>query len=506
MSIAKNTASQGVYLYAHNTANDAPKTGDSANITGTISKDGGAAAALATTNPTEIGDGVYWQPLSQAETNADAIVIAWESSTSNIQIEPLICLTDRGAVAAEAKEATVAAVKAKTDNLPAAPAATSDIPTAVAIRTEMDANSTKLANLDAAISSRAAASALSTTDGKVDAIKAKTDNLPASPAAVGSAMTLTSGERTAMAAAMEAAIINELDGEAVMQAIANLIASDMTTTDLTVQAIAAAVRDAVLDRVLAGNHDTSGTPGAVLQSLVTDLGTLQTSVEAIDSVIGQPVGASIAADIAAIDAGTAPTADEIADAVWDEPVSEHADAGSAGAALSAAQSAGDPWATEIPGDYADGTAGQILGDNVEAIRNKTDTIGAAEVTYTAPVLASGDATIYAGQSHTGANALTWSIANWSGQSLAGNTAKLRIQSQAKYDRSAASRAAAAEYSATVTQTGTDVAVSVSLTDAQTSAITPGTYRGQVVATVSGEDTIVVDFTLTVGKALDAPSA
>lgn len=39
-------------------------------------------------------------------------------------------------------------------------------------------------------------------DTEVAAIKAKTDNLPASPAAVGSAMTLTSGERTAVADAM----------------------------------------------------------------------------------------------------------------------------------------------------------------------------------------------------------------------------------------------------------------------------------------------------------------
>ena len=38
----------------------------------------------------------------------------------------------------------------------------------------------------------ATSNALSTTDGKVDAVKAKTDNLPPSPAAVGSAMTLTS--------------------------------------------------------------------------------------------------------------------------------------------------------------------------------------------------------------------------------------------------------------------------------------------------------------------------
>ncbi|MCD0460050.1 SGNH/GDSL hydrolase family protein [Roseiconus lacunae] len=92
----------------------------------------------------------------------------------------------------------------------------------------------------------------------------------------GDAMTLTAGERTSLAAAIEAAIINELDGTAVMQAIADLIADDMTTGDLSVQAIAAAVRDAILDRVLAGNHDTAGTPGKLLQDTFansTEIGT-----------------------------------------------------------------------------------------------------------------------------------------------------------------------------------------------------------------------------------------
>lgn len=46
------------------------------------------------------------------------------------------------------------------------------------------------------------ASILSAVDTEVAAIKAKTDNLPASPAAVGSAMTLTSGERDSVADAL----------------------------------------------------------------------------------------------------------------------------------------------------------------------------------------------------------------------------------------------------------------------------------------------------------------
>lgn len=55
-------------------------------------------------------------------------------------------------------------------------------------------------NLNATISSRLAAASYTAPDNtSIAAIKAKTDNLPASPAATGDAMTLTSGERTTLA-------------------------------------------------------------------------------------------------------------------------------------------------------------------------------------------------------------------------------------------------------------------------------------------------------------------
>jgi hypothetical protein len=147
---------------------------------------------------------------------------------------------------------------------------------------------------------------------------------------------LTAGQVTSLAAALEAAIINELDGTAVMQAIADLIAADMTTGDLTVQAIASAVRDAVLNRVLASNHDVNGSVGKVLQDILGDTaaldsriaGTIRTAADdvtaetaqtaairdglaaatnvsdaqtAIETILGTPSGASLAADIAAIE-------------------------------------------------------------------------------------------------------------------------------------------------------------------------------------------------------------
>ncbi|MBQ9454819.1 MAG: hypothetical protein IJU53_04025 [Thermoguttaceae bacterium] len=84
-------------------------------------------------------------------------------------------------------QSTLNAIKAKTDNLPASPAATGDA---------MTLSSTYDAAKNAASASDV--SALQTTANN---IKAKTDNLPASPAAVGSAMTLTNAYDAAKSAA-----------------------------------------------------------------------------------------------------------------------------------------------------------------------------------------------------------------------------------------------------------------------------------------------------------------
>jgi len=52
--------------------------------------------------------------------------------------------------------------------------------------------------------------------------------------------------------------------------------------------------------------------------------------------------------------------------VWDLATTGHTTAGTFGAAVVAAGSAGDPWATSLPGAYSVGTAGYILGTNLNA--------------------------------------------------------------------------------------------------------------------------------------------
>ena len=91
--LLKNTGSQGVYLYEYIVATGLPKTGDAANITGSYTLDGTDHAGFTTANPTEIGGGVYWQPLAQGETNANIAAYRWASTTSGVQINPVFVLT-----------------------------------------------------------------------------------------------------------------------------------------------------------------------------------------------------------------------------------------------------------------------------------------------------------------------------------------------------------------------------------------------------------------------------
>jgi hypothetical protein len=83
----------------------------------------------------------------------------------------------------------------------------------------------------------------------------------------------------------------------------------------------------------------------------------------------------------------APGVSDIADAVWDEATADHPTAGSTGKALTDAGSSGDPWATTLPGEYGAGSAGKIIGDNLNA------TVGSRLATagYTAPPSAASNA-------------------------------------------------------------------------------------------------------------------
>jgi hypothetical protein len=93
----KNVANQKIVFYAHDVASNAPKTGDAANLTAYVSKDGGAPVALSDTSATELdpvfAKGVYAFDVTAAESNGEILVFSANSATANVQLDPLIVCT-----------------------------------------------------------------------------------------------------------------------------------------------------------------------------------------------------------------------------------------------------------------------------------------------------------------------------------------------------------------------------------------------------------------------------
>jgi hypothetical protein len=104
---------------------------------------------------------------------------------------------------------------------------------AAAVRTEL---APEMARIDVATSTRASQTSLDTLDTEVDAIKAKTDNLPASPAAVGSQMTVdmtqavpTSNTAETVGDSLNAARVQGFGKWAIVGTTLNLYAANGTT-------------------------------------------------------------------------------------------------------------------------------------------------------------------------------------------------------------------------------------------------------------------------------------
>lgn len=98
MAIYKNQVSQKIAVYAYDKTTGAGKTGDETNITAYLSKDWAAAAAITDTNPTEMDatnmPGWYAFDLTQAETNAEVLVVAPKSATANVVIDQVQVFTE----------------------------------------------------------------------------------------------------------------------------------------------------------------------------------------------------------------------------------------------------------------------------------------------------------------------------------------------------------------------------------------------------------------------------
>jgi len=225
--------------------------------------------------------------------------------------------------ATEPDNSGIAAIKAKTDNLPAAPAATGDIPTAAAVRSEIDSNSTQLSAI------------LTDTGTSLPSLISALNDIAASDV------------RTELATEL-----GRIDAS-----ISSRLASGDYSAPIAAAAIAAQVRielatelaridAAISTRLAAAGYTTAPAAAAVATAVRSELSVEMGRIDvAVSSVGGE----------------SAPSAAEIAGAVWDEEISDHQSVGSTGEKLQAAGASDDPWSTEVPGAYADGTAGAAVG-------------------------------------------------------------------------------------------------------------------------------------------------
>ncbi|MCO5071155.1 MAG: hypothetical protein M9944_08115 [Rhizobiaceae bacterium] len=188
-----------------------------------------------------------------------------------------------------------------------------------------------------------------------------------------------------------------------------------------------------------------------------------------DNLPSDPADQSLV--IAATDAIMAaiPAAGDVADAVWDEAIAGHGDAGSTGQALSAAGSAGDPLLNTVPGSYASGTAGHALGR-----------IGSGQITTVSPVSQSGSVAIIRGDDYKAEDgrALEWTDASNSWPDLTDADISVIVNG-------------VTYAGAVVTPTGASKKVRLELTYVQTTAMSTGTYRFAARATMDDDDILTL---------------
>lgn len=114
---------------------------------------------------------------------------------------------------------------------------------------------------------------------------------------------------------------------------------------------------------------------SAVQAIWDALTSALTTVGSIGKLLVDNINATISSRLATAGYTTPPTAAANADAVWEEALADHSGTvGSTAEALAAAGSAGDPWATQLPGAYGAGSAGKIVGDNINAPVATVDTV------------------------------------------------------------------------------------------------------------------------------------
>lgn len=248
----------------------------------------------------------------------------WKYGTT----KPEMHLADDAITAAKYDESTAFPLKSADTGATAVARTGADSDTLKTLSDQMDASYSRLgAPAGASVSADVAAVKSETT-----AIKAKTDNLPADPA-----------DQSAVEAAITAAT-SPLATAAALDVVGNYV-------DTEVAAIKA-VTDKLDSAVELDGEVYRFTTNALEQA---------PSCSGLDAAgVRAAIGLASANLDTQLDA--LPTAAENADAVWDEVLdTAHEVAGSASVLLQASGAAGDPMSVAVPGAYAEGTAGYVIG-------------------------------------------------------------------------------------------------------------------------------------------------
>jgi hypothetical protein len=232
---------------------------------------------------------------------------------------------------ADIPSAAISAIQAKTDNLPSDPADQSlvesaisalSIPTVVQIRTEMDSNSTKLANLDATISSR---STLTTGDlpsvpsaaSVATAVRTELteiSNLDASVSSRLASADYTEPTSAPSASSVASAVRTELGTE--LGRIDQNISSRLAANDYTAPPTTAQISEAVEGSLLDENDGQ-----AVLNAIVGAIGNQNVDEIALVAAIRSDLERT-GGKLDSIPTDAAPSAASVATAVWSAETKE----------------------------------------------------------------------------------------------------------------------------------------------------------------------------------------
>jgi hypothetical protein len=325
MAVYKNKAGQKVAVFAVDTNNGgAPYTGIDTDITAQISKDGGACAATNDVNPTELdpdnAKGVYLFELTQAETNADMIVLSPVGSMANCLIRPVVIYTEpEQRVAASVAAGGITAASIATGAIDAGAIAAGAITNAKFAAGAIDnvaiadgaidagafASSSIVAGTFAANAITAAALAADAvteiqsglaSEATLTAVKAKTDALPASPAATGDIpaanITAIKAKTDALPAA-PAAVGDIPDSAAIQSAAASAIAAaalataaNLATVDTVVDGIKLKTDNLPAAPAAVGDIPTANANAAALLASTVDTLTVSKLLQAVLAVLG----------------------------------------------------------------------------------------------------------------------------------------------------------------------------------------------------------------------------